>query len=236
MYLTDTDIFNWNDRISLKNVFISARYSNMSSYPNIVFLKKENNIIEDSSKYQNDPKVKYKFTFSISNNRESEFNNIVQKLIDEKYQNYLEINDSLITADPKVIETIKKTKHNIHNTEYLRLEYLFNGNLSSIIAYVHILESAIKWFSQIWGYDEDGNEYRLIKFSVGDIVSPISDRSKDLLISDLDYNRFGNSYTIKYNTSEIISNNSQISYGKQCKYNEDDLTYSRNDRINKILN
>ena len=228
MFLTDTDIFNWNNRVKIPSLFISARYSNISSFPDVMFLRR-------NESYQ-EPNAKFRFSFSVSSKREAEFLFISENKLKERFENML-ADKKEIKADPKCIESLEKTKHILYKTEYTRFEYQFKGAISSIMAYVHVLEASIKWFSEIWGYDESGNELRLLKFQIGDIVSPKNDMSKDLIITNLSYYRIGNDYKIDYVTSEINNSNSPIiTYGEQGLYNEDSLNWSRNDRINKILN
>ena len=129
-------------------------------------------------------------------------------------------------------------EHNVLNKEYTRYEFLYDGLLSEIMAHVSLLEQSIEFFSEIWGYDEDGKEYNLIKFPIGSIASPFDDKSKDLVILDYDYEKNGKDYHIKYIASEMIYDPKSliIKYGDVITIGENILTFSRNGRIDDLLN
>lgn len=105
------------------------------------------------------------------------------------------------------------------------------------MAYVGLLETSIEYFSQIWGYDEDGKEYNLMKFPIGNIVSPVDDKSKDYLILDYQFTRAG-SFNINYVACEMFADKKStiVKYGPVKTFSEENLTWSRTNRIDDILN
>ena len=253
-YLSDSDIMDWNDRIPEKRPYsIIPRYSSQNTQPTIVFVKKSymygsypsTNIYPNSSFDTNgdgnEPVEKFKFVFSISSNRKDEFWDIFSKLKKKGFINYVKNgNGSHKTLDytDKIIESNSEMKHSLLNKEYTRYEFLYNGALSEIMAHVSLLEQTIEFFSNIWGYDEDGKEYNLLKFTIGSIVSPYDDKSRDLVILDYDYEKNGKDYHIKYIVSEMMHDPKSliIKYGDVITMNENLITFSRNGRIDDLLN
>ena len=130
--------------------------------------------------------------------------------------------------------TIKETEHTVKDMEYIRYQYEFTGNASSIIAYVFLLETSIDFFSKIWGYDEEGGEHQLLKYPVGSMVCVKGDQSADYLVIDLNYSTRG-SNTIDYIVTEIKYIGSVIKYGDTKVLSERELSWSRNGRIDDIL-
>jgi hypothetical protein len=105
------------------------------------------------------------------------------------------------------------------------------------MAYVSYLEDAINFFSEIWGYNEDGTEVCLLKYPIGTIVSKPSDKSTDYLVLDYKYKKLDGKYFIHFVTSEMLNNKgSVITYGEIYTFIESELCYSRNSRIDDILN
>jgi hypothetical protein len=132
----------------------------------------------------------------------------------------------------------RNIEHTVLNRDFIKYTYKFSGKLASIIAYISYLEDAITYFQMIWGYNEEGEEICLTKYKIGDIVSVKNDKSKDFLVVDYYYDRINDDYKIDYVISEMMSNpnSSVIKYGDGLKESEDNLTYSRNNRIDNILN
>lgn len=248
-YLSDSDIMAWNDRIPPEtNLYIGARYSNMASQPTIVFSLRDSHMYPQSydqngqqkQREIGDPDFKYRFAFSIASNREEEFYSIFDKLSKESFDNHVLTANGTTTAlklDRKITDEPTKTLHKVFDKEYMRLEYDFSGKLSSIMAYVCLLETSIEYFSMIWGYDEDGNEYNLLKYPIGNVVSPADDKSKDYLILDYKFIRAG-SFIINYVACEMFAdkNSAIVKYGPVQTFSEKNLVWSRNNRIDDLLN
>ena len=249
-YLSDSDIMNWNDRFTEQRPYsIIPRYSSQNTQPTIVFVKKNDmygspivrGVTYDTNGDANEPEEKFKFVFSISSNRKDEFWDIFSKLKKKGFINYVKNgNGSHKTLDytDKIIESKSDMEHKVLNKEYTRYELLYNGLLSEIMAHVSLLEQTIEFFSEIWGYDEDGKEYNLLKYTIGSIVSPYDDKSKDLVILDYDYEKNGKDYHIKYIVSEMMHDPKSliIKYGDVITMTESLITFSRNGRIDDLLN
>ena len=164
-YLSDSDIMAWNDSFRPEtNLYIGARYSNMASQPTIVFSLRDSHMYPQSydqngqqkQREIGDPDFKYRFAFSIASNREEEFYSIFDKLSKESFDNHVLTANGTTTAlklDRKITDEPTKTLHKVFDKEYMRLEYDFSGKLSSIMAYVCLLETSIEYFSMIWGYE-----------------------------------------------------------------------------------
>jgi hypothetical protein len=105
------------------------------------------------------------------------------------------------------------------------------------MAYVFYLEDTIEFFSKIWGYNEDGTEESLIKYPIGTLVSDVNDKSKDYLILDYQYRKIDKNYYIDYELTEVIGGySSVIKYGDVKIMTENNICFSRNGRIDDILN
>lgn len=244
-YLTDKEILSWNDRIGNREYRVNAVYSNQNGYPNIAIYQNYyttydvKQIITDQKSIQVDPDIKYVFSFSVASNRVETFFDIYGRLRKEEfYTKLVNKNDSLIDIkfDDNAIRKKEKIDHKISDKEYTRFTYTFVGKLSNIMLHVAYLEDAIEFFQKIWGYDESGKEFLLIKFPIGSIVSKIDDKSVDYLIFEYDYKKSTNGeYSINYIVCEMLKTGPIIKYGSQQTFYEDDLCFSRNGRINDIL-
>lgn len=246
-YLTDKEILKWNDRIKNSGFFVKPSYGNGTSYPNIsINLRPASPTELNNNNYTHlninsiiDPPTIYVFSFSVASNRVETFFDIHERIKKERfYTKILGKNDSLmdIKIDDKDIFNKDIINHKILDKEYTRFTYKFSGKLTSIMVHVAYLEDTIEFFRRIWGYDEDGKEHLLIKFPIGSIVSKIDDKSSDFLIFEYDYEKTTNAeYNINYNVCEMIKVGSIIKYEQSQICREDDLCFSRNNRIDDIL-
>jgi hypothetical protein len=239
MYLTDTDIMDWNSKIPEKlNLFISARYSNTASWPTIIVTSKSKLGIHEPKEI-GDFDLSFIYTYSISSNRIEEFEDIFQKISKESFENYV-LNASgsfsRIKFDKSIVQIEEKSTHKVYNKEYIRIKLHLSGKLSSIMAYVGCLEAAMEYFSMIWGYDEDGKEYCLLKYPIGSIVSTKDDKTKELLVIEYKFSRNG-CYNIDYIVCEMLSqkNSPIVKYGNTQTISENKLCWNRDNRINGIL-
>ena len=237
MQLNDSYILGWNDGRLPKELFAMANYSN-GTHITLSFNYRDSNPMGMPGvlKPLGDPKIDFKFIFSVSKSRTEEFFNIFDTLSKRKLDNKVRL-DNGTYSDVKIDglkPTIKQTDHNIKDMEYIRYEYEFRGTASSIIAYVYLLETSIDFFSKIWGYDEEGGEHQLLKYPVGSMVCIKGDQSVDYLVIDLNYSTRG-SNTIDYIVTEIKYIGSVIKYGNTKVLSEGELSWSRNGRIDNIL-
>lgn len=253
-YLSDTEILNWNKRLE-KSEYCVYPISNMrSGSPDIIFRQKINtnhHMMGDQFIETADPFIRYDFTFSVASNRKSDFFDLFEKISEEEFgtksilreqtHNYRNIpsNDKVcdIPFNDSVVESKDENKHFIYDKEYIRFTYHFAGKLGSIMAYISYLEDAINFFSEIWGYNEDGSEVCLLKYPIGTIVSLLKDKSKDYLVLDYKYRKMDGKYFIDFTISEMLNDKgSIIKYGEVISASEGLLCYSRNSRIDDILN
>jgi hypothetical protein len=238
MQLTDVDIMKWNDSRLPQKLMVYAKYTNTLDI-NIEFNLNELEYNPSGNfKPCGDPKIDFRFTFSIAKDRSDFFFEILNKLKSKKFDNKVRKDNGTyekLTIKEEDIKRIEETEHRVLNTDYTRYTYNFSSYASSIMAWVYLLEATIEFFSKIWGYDKDGGEHNLLKYPIGSIVCKGKDKSIDYLILDLDYEIRG-SYDIKYVIAQMISTGSIIKYGDIQREIESNLTWSRNGRIDDILN
>jgi len=248
--LIDKDISKWNKRISNTQYYISINsWSNNTRPSQILTVMERTNLgmsgLGDQLKETTDPTIKYNFTFSLTSNRKDEFFRIHELLLKNGIANQVSYTEThppfgskrkSIMIDPKF--SLSEETHIVYSREYTRYSYQFDGYLSSIIAYITILEDTIEFFQKLWGYDENGGEVCIIKYPIGTIVSKPNDKSKDYIVISYDFIVDGGEYHIKYIVAEMVSDikSSIIKYGGIETIKESDLSYSRNNRIDNILN
>jgi hypothetical protein len=245
-YLSDTEILNWNRRLERSDYNVYPISNTRSGNPDIVFRQKINNGYSPMGEQlveTLDPFIRYDFTFSVASNRKETFLDLFEKLSKESFgtksiyrdQKSEKIMD--ITFNDTVIESKEENTHLVFEKEYIRFTIHFAGKLGSIMAYVSYLEDTINYFSEIWGYNEDGSEVCLVKYPIGTIVSLPKDKSTDYLVLDYKYRKLDGKYFIDFIASEMLNNKgSVITYGEIHTFRESELCYSRNSRIDDILN
>jgi hypothetical protein len=248
-HLSDSEMMSWNDRLDGTPYFVIPRYHSHNSFPMIVFKQR---MTKGLGSFKTDPTgevitldphMKFSFSFSVAKNRVDNFfhifnkwfsNKIETKTIYQDSSNNEKISDINITDD--IIKSKKELDHSIKEKEYTKFTYEFEGKLSSIMAYVMFLEDTIEIFSKIWGYDEDGSEHTLTKFAIGDIVTKTGDQSEDYLVLDFSPTKSDNKFNINYEICKMITKGQIIQYGQVEFVNESDISWSRNNRIDDILN
>jgi hypothetical protein len=245
-YLSDTEILNWNRRLERSDYAVHPLSNVRSGNPDIIFRQKINNGYSPMGQQlveTIDPFIRYDFTFSVASNRKETFLDLFEKLSKESFgtksiyrdQKSEKIMD--ITFNDTVIESKEENTHLVFEKEYIRFTIHFAGKLGSIMAYVSYLEDTINYFSEIWGYNEDGSEVCLVKYPIGTIVSLPKDKSTDYLVLEYKYRKLDGKYFIDFIASEMLNNKgSVITYGEIYTFRESELCYSRNSRIDDILN
>jgi hypothetical protein len=190
-----------------------------------------------------DPFIRYDFTFSVASNRKETFLDLFEKLSKESFGTKSIYRDQKseklmdIIFNDTVIESKEEITHLVFEKEYIRFTIHFAGKLGSIMAHISYLEDTINFFSEIWGYKEDGTEVCLVKYPIGTIVSLPKDKSTDYLVLDYKYRKLDGKYFIDFISSEMLNNKgSVITYGEIYTFRESELCYSRNSRIDDILN
>jgi len=242
-YLSDSEIMNWNDRLSSTPYFVIPRYHTHNSFPMIVFKQRIKTMDPEAEVVTMDPHMKFNLSFSVAKNRVDNFFHIFDKWFTNKIEtktlfvdksNREKIGD--IEVSESIIKSKAQTEHKVKEKEYTKFTYEFEGHLSSIMAYVMFLEDTIEIFSKIWGYDENGGEHVLTKFAIGDIVTKTGDQSEDYLILDFSPTKSDNKFNINYEICKMIKRGQIIQYGQVEFVNISDITWSRNNRIDDILN
>lgn len=251
-YLSDTEILNWNRRLEKSDYSVYPLSNYRSGHPDIVFRQKTgsnyNPMGVDQFVETMDPFIRYDFTFSIASNRKQTFLDLFEKLSKEPFgtkstyrppsmRDDKDIKVLNIPFNDEVIESKEENTHMVYEKEYIRFTIHFAGKLGSIMAYVSYLEDAINFFSEIWGYNEDGTEVCLLKYPIGTIVSLPKEKSKDYLVLDYKYRKLDGKHFIDFVASEMMnSKGAVIKYGEVYTFREAELCYSRNSRIDDILN
>lgn len=248
-YLYDYEIMEWNERLEKSNFTIQTKTDLNTGEPNIIIHEKIDTNYHHSSPNNlsgslgiQEPSIKFTMSFSIVSNRVDFFFDIFNKISSEEvgtkfvfYRNNNECSHKIEFQRNNITEK-KISEHNISDKKYTNFKYEFDGNLSSIILYVQFLEDTINFFNKIWGYTESGDEICLLKYPIGSVVSPIKDKSKDYLIIEYNYIKSYKHYDIYYIASEILTKGHIIKYGETLSLKEDKLGFSRNNRIDNILN
>ena len=242
-YLLDSEILNWNDRLKNTDYMVGAPYGVRSPAPHISFRQVvKNRGIGDTFVMTLDPTLDFQFSFSVAKNRVDLFWDIFNNWYEEKIGNevlYTDNNNNQKIYEIKVTEDIitekKEILHSILSKEYIKYSYKFKGRLSSIMGYVMFLEDTIDIFSKLYGYTEDGQEVNLTKFQIGSIVSKVDDKSKDYLVIDIYPQKMGLNFYIDYHITEVLTIGEIIRYGSTQKVSENEICFSRNSRIDDIL-
>lgn len=252
-YILDSEILKWNDRLSKTPFMVYPKSNLKGSHPHISFRQKTNyragagvpsgmgiEFVETL-----DPQINnYQFVFSVAKNRVSNFFDIFDRLREEEFGTttcYTDTNNTNKIGEIKITDdvVVKKDQsvHKILEKEYVRFSYTFTGKLSQIMGYVFYLEDTIEFFSNLWGYNEDGTEEHLIKYPIGTLVSDVKDKSKDYLILDYHFRKIDKKYYIDYELTEVLGGySSVIKYGDVKILKENEICFSRNGRIDDILN
>lgn len=243
-YLTDTEMLNWNSRLENTPYSIIPRYHTHNSYPMIHFIQKLSGPFSHSGDTMPtlDPSMKFQFSFSVAKNRVDNFFHIFNKWFTEEVETKViydggndreKINN--IQVSHSIIQSKSQSDHFVKEKEYTKFTYNFSGYLSSIMAYVMFLEDTIEIFSKVWGYDENGIEHQLTKFTIGDIVTKTGNQTEDYIVLDHAPIKVGNSIFVDYEISKMIIKGQIIQYGEIEQVTEKELAWSRNNRIDDIL-
>jgi hypothetical protein len=245
-YLSDKEILNWNRKLERSDYAVYPLSNVRSGNPDIIFRQKINNGYSPMGEQlveTIDPFIRYDFTFSVASNRKETFLDLFEKLSKESFGTKSIYRDQKseklmdIIFNDTVIESKEEITHLVFEKEYIRFTIHFAGKLGSIMAYISYLEDTINFFSEIWGYKEDGTEVCLVKYPIGTIVSLPKDKSTDYLVLDYKYRKLDGKYFIDFISSEMLNNKgSVITYGEIYTFRESELCYSRNSRIDDILN
>lgn len=249
-FLTDVEILKWNDRLIGSDYVVKPTYGHKTSYPELMIFQKSrigSSLLGYNDQLQSmDPSIKFDFIFSVASNRTQNFFDIFEKIINREFVTEFVYNSPgnnqpksyTISIPDDLIKFKGEEEHYLLKKKYTKYTYKFTGKLSSIMCYVSCLTDTINIFELMWGYDEDSNEKCLLEYPIGTIVSIKKDKSKDYLVLEYKYEKSTNGeFEIKFICSEMLNTDSCIiQYGDTKIYKSDELCYSRNNRIDDILN
>lgn len=245
-FITDVEILKWNDILkeNRSNYLLRPVNSNYHQYYDIDIdiIKSPYSPLDSQYEFTNpfgpgELIIDYNFTFSVSKSRLSEFNKILNEIKGRKIKLNVSFNGGGYESIniPKELDCVKED-HMVLNKEYTRFQYKFYDNIVNIMLYVSFLRDTIEFFKLIYGYDADGVEYNLLDHPIGSVVSLIKDKSRDYLVLDYEYSKNTNSeYSIYYKCCEILNQSAIIEYGDVMIFHKNDISFSRNSRIDDIL-
>jgi hypothetical protein len=239
-YLKDSEIIDWSKKLEGSNLLFSPN-TNMLGSTSIRISRVTESYVERLIKDIPDCEISYKLSFSVTENRKNDFFNLLNRVIKNGFKTTLIYDNKIseIKINHDIVLSKEETIHSLYNRNFIRYSYNFKGLVSEIIAYSTMIEDTINYFSLIWGYDEEGNEHCLLKYPIGSIVSMNNDKSRDYLVVDYNYSMFNNKeYRIGYVISEILTDpkSAILRYGVNKIEHDNTLCFSRNDRIDNILN
>lgn len=264
MILSDKDIVKFSDRLNSKRFILKPEYISSGRSPVIGYYEAPQNPYYDNYNspglrarggfgsgfggYDNEkmqripePIITFEFSFSICEKRVEHFfeifDNVKKSYIDAYVYSTPDKATKIVFREESCIEK-KETTHKIFNRNFKTVEYTFEDKVSSVMCYLKYIEDTIEYFNLIWGYTSEGEELNLLKYTIGSIVSPVNDKSVDLMIVDYVYKKYNEEYVIEYKTCQILGNDRShiIKYGEFRTLPESKLTISRNNNLNSLLN
>lgn len=246
--LSDREIMSWNDRLidHQLGIFIKAQYNSNTIFPAIEYstditrqevsqqIWGRNLYTNDSGNVVKEPHIRYNLVFSIENSMDDKFHEIYNIIKHSNLQTKVYLNDGFgktvgtyrdINFDNLTID-FKNEYHTLYKKDYIKYDYMLEGNLGDIMGYVKFIEDAL-----IFLIIEP-------KFKISEVVSDVTNRSIDYLVLKYEYQQTGNKYTIEYILSEILNDKPDtiIRYGNSTLMKEDQLTWSRTARIDEVIN
>lgn len=247
--LSDKEIMSWNDRLvdHQLGIFVKAQYNANTIFPAIEYatdITRPNsaswgrnlypNEGESGVKVTKEPYIRYNLVFSIENSMVDNFNEIYNIIKHNNLQTKVYLNDGFgktvgtyrdINFDKLTID-FKNEQHTLYKKDYVKYDYMLEGNLGDIMGYVKFIEDALTFITIE------------PKFKISEVVSDVTNRSTDYLVLKYEYQQMGSKYSIEYIVSEILNDTPDtiIRYGKSNLMNENQLTWSRTARIDEVIN
>jgi len=240
--LSDKEIMAWNDRLvdHQLGIFVKAQYNSNTFFPAIEYSVDITRPVPNASwgrnmytnegdsgvKVTKEPHIRYNLVFSIENSMVDKFNEIYNLIKHNNLQTKVYLNDEYrdINIDNLVID-FKNEQHTLYKKDYIKYDYMFEGNLGDIMGYVKFIEDSLIFLTIE------------PKFKISEVISDVTNRSTDYLVLKYEYQQTGSKYTIEYIVSEILNDNPDtiIRYGKSTLMNESQLTWSRTARIDEVI-
>lgn len=241
-FLLDSEILKWNDRLHNSPYMVRPKMHNRSGNVDITFIQKVKNGFNSYDLVETtDPHISFRYLFSVASNREKEFWDIFDRRkgvgVGTK-TSYKEKTEAMKFDEKMLIKSQLKTNHSVKEKEFVRVSYDLHGKLSEIICLITIIEDTVNFFQKIWGYSEDGREVCLLQYPIGSVCSKKNDKSSDYVVLDYEYViQYSNQFDIKYKIAKMewTNNSPIIKYGPVETSDENELCFSRNNRIDDIL-
>jgi hypothetical protein len=246
--LSDKEIMSWNDRLvdHQLGIFIKAQYNANTIFPAIEYATDitrpvvsqqswgRNLYTNDTGNVVKEPHIRYNLVFSIENSMVDKFDKIYNIIKHNNLQTKVYLNDGFgktvgtyrdINFDKLTID-FKNKQHTLYKKDYVKYDYMLEGNLGDIMGYVKFIEDALTFITIE------------PKFKISEVVSDVTNRSTDYLVLKYEYQQMGSKYSIEYIVSEILNDTPDtiIRYGKSTLMNENQLTWSRTARIDEVIN
>ena len=247
--LSDKEIMSWNDRLvdHQLGIFVKAQYNANTIFPAIEYVTDitrqvvspqqswgRNLYTNDTGNVTKEPYIRYNLVFSIENSMVDKFNEIYNIIKHSNLQTKVYLNDGFgktvgtyrdINFDKLTID-FKTEQHTLYKKDYVKYDYMLEGNLGDIMGYVKFIEDTLTFITIE------------PKFKISEVVSDVTNRSTDYLVLKYEYQQMGSKYSIEYIVSEILNDTPDtiIRYGKSNLMNENQLTWSRTARIDEVIN
>jgi hypothetical protein len=249
--LSDKEIMYWNDRLvdHQLGIFVKAQYNANTIFPAIEYTTDITRQVvsqqtwgrnlypsegESGAKVTKEPHIRYNLVFSIEYSMVDKFNKIYNIIKHNNLQTKVYLNDGFgktvgtyrdINFDKLTID-FKNKQHTLYKKDYVKYDYMLEGNLGDIMGYVKFIEDSLIFLTIE------------PKFKISEVVSDVTNRSTDYLVLKYEYQQIGSKYSIEYIVSEILNDTPDtiIRYGKSTLMNEDQLTWSRTARIDEVIN
>lgn len=240
--MNDSYIFGWNSRIyeapKSMGLMVSAVYTNGTGIdikirPNIGYVSPDT-----YDEVLMDPPVKYKIIFSVMKECLGEFDDIINILMNTEFDNNVWKNSKKTESVlPTKIYSKNESEHKIGKIDYVRYEWEMSGALSEVMALCYIIESSVEIFGKCWGVNEDGEKVCQMKYPIGSIVCVDGDKSTDFLVLDWSFDLLSPNFYHRYDVVAMVEKpgSAVVGYDRRQLLNEERISWSRNSRIDDIL-
>lgn len=251
--MSDSFIFGWNSKLydvvmnncgSNITFMTSAVYTNDTGIdikirPVSQYHSPTSNHTDPNDDVVLDPPVVYKLTFSFAESCTEEFEYILETLMTKDFDNHVwktSKKKEKVYLNSKSITKTQST-HKIGKLNYVRYEWLIKSTMSEAMAATYVVESAVEIFGKCWGVTEDGEKVCLMKFPVGSMVNLEGNKSEDWLVLDWSFDLLSPNFHHDYEVVAMTEKpgSAVVSYDKRQLVSEHRISWSRNGRIDDIL-
>ena len=256
--MSDSFIFGWNSRLyDIDKIYgsrdasfmVSAVYTNdtgidvkirpVSQYSSSFTEQSVVHPTDSKDEVMMDPPIGYKLTFSVAKSCTDEFEEILETLMNKNFDNHIWKTSKNKEKVKVNLNTISKSQsiHRIGKVDYVRYEWTMKSLMSEVMAACYVVESAVEIFGKCWGVTEDGEKVCLMKFPVGSMVNLEGNKSEDWLVLDWSFDLLSPSFHHDYEVVAMTEKpgSAVVSYDKRQLVSEHRISWSRNGRIDDIL-